>query len=712
MSHKAKHKVPQLVIAGTAALASHTTQDRHRVHLWTGLVQEGSGTSSRGEDNFWADDLATNLACESESFSYARGDESVAALPAESAEAGIRVILKKVRNTNSDRPLQNWYQKVDKYLEENLRHEGRGAANTCGRCTGSCCIDATCQCPARECQGTPEWCCVDQECMGELMFCTQCILVMHTHHPTHFVELQELGLRVQLGHPPGVICQYRQATAHNFVLTLRLFQTLSCLGKLTAYDFLRGLEKCTNHDGLDKLPDRHKPFMHIIRQWHEVKRQKRAKRGHYASGVRGTQQGELVLAYTNWENAPAVYRRQLQSTTPTGRMHQQFIGCPTKVFRPRRPTLSWGLQTHIAKHVDEAEISNCSGFKAMFQANAKPPRDYGPWVSGVQCKMDFVLLSTLIAFRLLWLIISYDIACQYTINIWMRMSVIPERMQLKLALSNVWWKVLNFHLPDHHNDVIPPSLSIGCRAPGSRIEKLLSRTGLSPTGRRAQQDSWARDRVRLLAMYRVLPKRLAVAMIEAAAHKAMLDTFTKGLEDENPEQVKVWRALVDMWESKQHGAGVKSPFKGEEEVTTLHDIQLKIAKEELTRTETGNEVGREHTSGSFISLGLEIEDAQRKLTVDVSTIKDPTAMQTLAFTKRRTALLKRIQKFRQIQTWYMPALCNVLSEPQKRMYDGDGDQLVEATRDSTLVNTVSYGSYSRIYREFRPGNWLPTSFGV
>jgi hypothetical protein len=35
---------------------------------------------------------------------------------------------------------------------------------------------------------------------------------------------------------------------------LKLFQILNCLGKLSAYDFLRGLEMTTNHDGLDKPP--------------------------------------------------------------------------------------------------------------------------------------------------------------------------------------------------------------------------------------------------------------------------------------------------------------------------------------------------------------------------------------------------------------------------------------------------------------------------
>jgi hypothetical protein len=30
-----------------------------------------------------------------------------------------------------------------------------------------------------------------------------------------------------------------------------------------------------------------------------------------------------------------------------------------------------GYKAHIAKHVDEKEISNCSGFQAMFLANSK-----------------------------------------------------------------------------------------------------------------------------------------------------------------------------------------------------------------------------------------------------------------------------------------------------------------------------------------------------
>lgn len=65
------------------------------------------------------------------------------------------------------------------------------------------------------------------------------------------------------------------------------------------------------------------------------------------------------------------------------------------------------------------------------------------------CNLDFLLLSALLAFAMWWIIISYDIACQYSKNFWLRMAEMPEHMRLKIAKENIWWKVPNFHLPPH-----------------------------------------------------------------------------------------------------------------------------------------------------------------------------------------------------------------------------------------------------------------------
>jgi hypothetical protein len=66
--------------------------------------------------------------------------------------------------------------------------------------------------------------------------------------------------------------------------------------------------------------------------------------------------------------------------------------------------------------------------------------------------------------------------------------------------------------------------------------------------------------------------------------------------------------------------------------------------------------------------------------VDVRALKDLSVVQRLAFTKWRTALRNRIIKFRQLQRVYMPALWALLSEEQKEVFDGNGEQLPEATR--------------------------------
>jgi hypothetical protein len=63
--------------------------------------------------------------------------------------------------------------------------------------------------------------------------------------------------------------------------------------------------------------------------------------------------------------------------------------------------------------------------------------------------MDFLVVSVLLMFQLLCIVISYDIACQYAIHFWARMSGFPESMRPKIKPDAVIWKVPNFHLPDH-----------------------------------------------------------------------------------------------------------------------------------------------------------------------------------------------------------------------------------------------------------------------
>lgn len=95
---------------------------------------------------------------------------------------------------------------------------------------------------------------------------------------------------------------------------MRLFHLLLLQGKLTGYDFIHTLETYTDNTGLYPPPvsffvsairgvlmlsrsfsaqARLSSFMHMVREWRNLKMLKRAGRGHSQKGIRATKKGEL-----------------------------------------------------------------------------------------------------------------------------------------------------------------------------------------------------------------------------------------------------------------------------------------------------------------------------------------------------------------------------------------------------------------------------------
>ncbi|KAJ7791008.1 hypothetical protein B0H13DRAFT_1936100 [Mycena leptocephala] len=425
-----------------------------------------------------------------------------------------------------------------------------------------------------------------------------------------------LGLRIQLNHLLGVVCPYRQAAPHNFVLYdlmgvhelnvdfadartslalhgwSRAFSCctliINCLGKLSAYDFLRGLEMCMNHDGLDKLPDCQKPFMHIVRQWREVKQMKRGKRGHKPGGVRGTAQGELAL----------MCRHQFS-------LVESILGDRFGYFCKRERENRY--KAHIAKHANEKEISNCSGFQAMFLANTKRVKGLRTMgIGGVTCTWHNMwrpngmgnLQVVVWGFALLCLVVSYDIGCQFSINFWKQMEEMPEGFHLKLAAKDLWWKVPNFHLLPHKLPCYPPFSFHWMWGAGMTH------------GEGVEQNCHKKHEIELCSTIVCSQCRSAVDIKAGLKHKVAFKAFMKGLQEFRPAEVLEWKEWVERWEAEQHTTAKDSPFEVLEEVTSLWDIQVKIAMEEFMCMDDGVEVEREHMPGTFISMGLELEEVQ------------------------------------------------------------------------------------------------------
>ena len=256
-----------------------------------------------------------------------------------------------------------------------------------------------------------------------------------------------------------------------------------------------------------------------------------------------------------------------------------------------------------------------------------------------QSNMDFILLSALLCFQLLSLIVSYDIACQYGKNFWRCMPGLPAELQITLPESRVWFKVPNFHLPPHKPLCHSPFSFHWMWGAGRTHRETVEQNWEFTNGAAAStkmmgigtRHATLEDLVgfhnwrRLVAWRGIFTRRMKENVMEGQVQHDAFDVFDTAMEEKAPELVARWKVWVHEWESKQHTDGTESPFEVQEKgeyccsgggladelaVTTMKEIKLRIAKEELLRSGEGIEVEREDTPSTFIMMGLEIEESQ------------------------------------------------------------------------------------------------------
>ena len=73
-------------------------------------------------------------------------------------------------------------------------------------------------------------------------------------------------------------------------------------------------------------------------------------------------------------------------------------------------------------------------------------------ISSFLCRyvnMDYLFFSSLSMLVWLWLVMSYDIVCQWHVNLWRRMSAFPRQFHFDRSTKQVTFLVPKFHLPAH-----------------------------------------------------------------------------------------------------------------------------------------------------------------------------------------------------------------------------------------------------------------------
>ncbi|KAL0568546.1 hypothetical protein V5O48_013442 [Marasmius crinis-equi] len=277
-----------------------------------------------------------------------------------------------------------------------------------------------------------------RSCTGNVMFCKKCLLVNHRSLPTHYVEqwngfhfqrvgLRELGLRVQLGHPPTQTCRNPRPARIRFCVMdidsiqeieldfcqcqavkvvgnawtqllharlfpatvvdprtaftfrmLKFFHVATLQSKMTLYDVCRTLERRTDGSGISEPKNHYHELLRVMKMWRYLKQLKRGGIGCQPDwSLADVKPGELTIRCpgcpqpkvnlpTNWQSAANSY------------IYRKFIAVDA-CFRLKRRTVSSeakdpGLMTGQAYYVEDVGCEH--SLAAVDQASTKFSKGY------------------------------------------------------------------------------------------------------------------------------------------------------------------------------------------------------------------------------------------------------------------------------------------------------------------------------------------------
>ncbi|KAJ6484707.1 hypothetical protein C8R45DRAFT_1147586 [Mycena sanguinolenta] len=568
---------------------------------------------------------------------------------------------------DSDDPQAQWARdQREQFLDELLRQDGRGDSIN----------QVICASGRMDC-GAPAYRCSD--CLHPCLYCRSCIASDHQRMPFHHVEkweagffrrcsLKSLGVRIQLGHPPGVACANpEKAWGDDFVvigshtidevgldycncgtaqektvqlLRMRLYPatgtnprsaaTFACLrrfahmtleSKCSAYEFYNSLAREGNNTGLDPSRARYEEFVRMTRQWQHLLLLKRAGRAHDPAEDRIEVPPEKRFLYALFLAIDANFRLKRKDVSSEERdpglsqakywdeVQERSTCVPhdavDKPDRESRGTASSGIGTvDCARH------------------NMKCPNGVGDLQRGERyLNMDYMVFMSRAGSMLLWLFISYDIACQWYKNLWTRMEKFPEDVRWTPdPRKKITFLVPKFHLPAHIEqcnidfsfNLTPFVGQTDGEAPErgwADANRLANSTSISGPG------AW-RDTLDAHFQYSNWKKitKLGTALLEKMQKNVplMVDSRAAWVDVEasfSTLVVKAWTAMAVAWEENHANP---NPFASTVKRDDLRDVRLKLAGIAQAEKDHDRIRGDMHET-EMLSMALQLEQQQRAL---------------------------------------------------------------------------------------------------
>ncbi|KAJ6532232.1 hypothetical protein DFH09DRAFT_1092897 [Mycena vulgaris] len=503
--------------------------------------------------------------------------------------------------------------------------------------------------------------------------------VVINDHGVHEIALDYCGCAssgtptVQLlraGLYPATTTNPRSAATIN---VLRRFHLLAFESKCSAYEFYYSLARETDNTGLVDLKDRYHEFLRMTREWRHLQMLKRTARGHDPLGVVNTQDGECALLCPacphpgknlppDWKDYPeekqflsalflamdANFRLKRKDVSTEqkdpGLSHGWAFFCEVKAY-----------MAHVKEHwgqVQETEeltkiLREVTVWRTMQWTSSTAKRvglHRQESLGERYLNMDYMFFMSVVGTELVRLFVSYDIACQWHVNIWIRMTGYKNEALVLDGVEYMMFLVPKFHLPAQ------------IEACNLHFSFNLTRY-VGWTDGEAPERGWANTNPLASSTKEMGP---------GSRRDTLNDHFNDwnykkiiGLDLEaafEDDTLVEWRKMAEAWEKD---GDMQNPFASAKKDQHLAAVRRALAEEAAAREAAGIEVlgaVREdmHVT-ELIAMGLQLEEQQRVLRFDMSgTGLHPTEKQRTAMVERTSKLRRKIFAWTDIQRLFFP----------------------------------------------------------
>ncbi|KAK0486702.1 hypothetical protein EDD18DRAFT_1311625 [Armillaria luteobubalina] len=476
---------------------------------------------------------------------------------------------------------------------------------------------------------------------------------------------------------------------------LEQFQMLTFMGKISAYEYYHSLVHLTNNTGITAPSDNFDAFICVVCEWSFIRHLKRAGIGNDHGGWKAAKPGSCAMECLACPRLGVNIPEHVDPNDPNAWEDTLYVRMDAN-FQLERFNVSSedkdpGLSKGLAYFVDtEAFHKHLKDFdKRIIQcpsscSNHEAAKDLAAsGVGGVVCThhelklplsfpsyamLCYIVKAIVLVKRFTGvpcIVTSYDIACQWSINLEERVNIYSDFLRPKIPEKV--YLVLKFHLPGHikdcqekycmsfhihvsENDGEAPerswAISNGVAAstremgPGHRREKLDQHFG---------DFNWQKNE----SQGDTLLCKIKDAVPKASKHEDRFERFTASLPQSD---VATWSEMVEAWEVDRNKP---NPFAWTIASKTEAAMHLQLAREDAQDEMAGLDGDALHTTSpkGMISQGIQLESSQQRIShLNKELGAHSTDLQRAQVLKKSNRLRHGIESWFVVQEVHMPTV--------------------------------------------------------